>query len=134
MCHGNSSLKKKKDFAEGCGLMLWSMLLKKELKNLERLSCLCINHCSELWHVVKVSIIPVGSHYNSFLGMVLLCHNSWPKYGILLVKILRPHFIFHFAHCLSSRVFYDPVSQQTNNVRYCNISPYNRALESQRWF
>lgn len=90
-------------------------------------SLLGIMACSE-----SVSIITVGSHYNSV--SVVVCHNSWPKYRILLVKGLRPHFIFHFAHCLYNRVFYDPVSQQTNNVWYFNISPYNRSLESQRWF
>lgn len=94
-------------------------------------SLLGIMACSE-----SVSIITVGSHYSSVsvVGMVLLCHNSWPKYRVLLVKGLWPHFIFHFAHCLYNRVFYEPVPQQTNNVRYFNISPYNRSLESQKWF
>lgn len=47
------------------------------------------------------------------VGMIPLCHNSWPKCRILLVKVLRPHLVFHFAHCPYNGVFYDPVSQQT---------------------
>lgn len=78
-------------------------------------------------------MLTIGTGYNSAanLGMVLPCHNSWPTFRVLFAKVPRPCLIFHFTLCQYNRLFYDPVSQQTNNV--CHFHVF-LTIESQGWF
>lgn len=72
---------KKKSFAEGNGLMHWSMLLKKEFKN-ERLIILPLHKSvSIIAYCESGSILPL--QLCCLCGIILLWHNSWPKYRIL---------------------------------------------------